>query len=67
MSVTPSDVVQQFREQVIALQAQIDLLQSQVHRVEYLYSCESVINNRLIDWCKEQGINPPRSLYTPDL
>lgn len=60
---TPSEEVQSLKEQVQTLTQQIDTLKAQANRAEFLYRCETLINLEITDYCKEQGIILPRSLF----
>lgn len=63
MSLTPSERVQALEKQVAALTSDLATLQRDYNRVEYLYFCESKINQRIQDYCAENGFRLPRSLY----
>ncbi len=67
VSVTPSERVQDLKAQVAALHEALDALQAKYNRTEYLYRCECVINDRLHDYCRSHGLNPPRSLFHKEL
>lgn len=67
VSLEPSERVQQLEKQVAALQVELDELRKQHNRTEYLYSCEVVVNDRLVDWCRSQGLNPPKHMLHPEL
>ena len=61
--VTSSDEVIRLRQQVIALEKRIDQMDADFKRVEYLYRCETLINTRITDYCREKGFKlPPRLL-----
>lgn len=57
VSLTPSDEVVKLREEVSQLQIMLDGLRSDYNRLEYLYRCESIINQRLIDRCRELKVD----------
>lgn len=61
--VTPSDEVQQLRQQVEDLRQNLADLQAKYNRTEYLYRCETLINLQLHDLCKDHGIKVPHRLY----
>lgn len=54
--VTTSDEVLALRARVAELEATINGLRSEYNRLEYLYRCESIINQRLLDRCREQNV-----------
>lgn len=66
VSLTPSERVQALEKQVAALTNDLATLQRDYNRVEYLYFCESKINQRIQDYCAENGFRLPRSLYRGD-
>lgn len=63
VSLTPSERVQALEKQVAALSSELSTLQREYNRVEYLYFCESKINQRIQDYCAENHFRLPRSLY----
>ena len=63
VSLTPSERVQALEEQVKALSSELAALQRDYNRVEYLYFCESKINQRIQDYCAVNHFRLPRSLY----
>lgn len=63
VSLTPSERVQALEKQVAALSSELSTLQREYNRVEYLYFCESKINQRIQDYCAENHFWLPRSLY----
>lgn len=66
VSLTPSERVQELEKQVAALTNDLATLQRDYNRVEYLFFCESKINQRIQDYCAENGFRLPRSLYRGD-
>ncbi len=66
VSLTPSERVQALEKQVAALTNDLATLQRDYNRVEYLYFCESKINQRIQDYCAENGFRLPRALYRGD-
>ena len=66
VSLTPSERVQALEEQVKALTSALSTLQRDYNRVEYLYRCECIINQRLQDYCQSNGVPVPRNLYRVD-
>ena len=61
--VTPSEQVEALRAEVRDLQKQLQDLRTAYNRCEYLYRCECIINNRLHDFCREQGVRVPNHLF----
>lgn len=57
ISLKEDEEVQRLREQVSALAAQLNAKQTELDRVEYLFRCESVLNNKLVDIVRENGIS----------
>lgn len=62
VSLTPSDEVQQLRRQLSDITSRLSELEVQFNRAEYLYRCETIINLRLQDFCREHGLKVPRHL-----
>lgn len=56
ISVKEDEEVQRLREEVSALQARNSALQSELDRAQYLFRCESILNNSLVDLCRKHGI-----------
>lgn len=57
-------------EEVIALKDEIrklrldyQRLQEDFNRTEYRYRCESIISQRLLDFCREQRVAVPREMF----
>lgn len=63
VTITPSERVQELQAQVEELAGELSALQAQYNRVEYLYRCECVINDRLTDFCRAEGVRPPKYLF----
>lgn len=63
VTLTSSEEVLDLRDQVATLTARIDELQHQLKRAEYLYRCETVINTRLMDYCRSESLPVPKSLF----
>lgn len=66
VQLTPSDEIQQLRQQVAALTDELVDLRGKYNRVEYLYRCETLINARFLDFCREHSVVVPRSLFHPE-
>ena len=62
VSLTPSDEVQQLRQQLSDISSRLAELETQFNRTEYLYRCETIINLRLQGFCREHGLKVPRYL-----
>lgn len=56
ISLKEDDEVKRLREENAALQSQINGLQAELDRVVYRFRCESILNNQLVDLCRERGI-----------
>ena len=56
ISVKEDEEVQRLREEVSELQARNSTLQIELDRAQYLFRCESILNNQLVDLCRERGI-----------
>lgn len=56
ISLKEDEEVKRLKEENMALQSRINGLQAELNRAEYLFRCESVLNNQLIDLCRENGI-----------
>lgn len=63
VTLTTSDEVLALRQQASELASQVQELRAQLNRAEYLYRCETVINTRLVDLCRSQGVAVPKQLY----
>lgn len=51
------------RNQVAMLSESVQRLQRDVDRAEYHFRCESVLNNALVDLCREHGIKIEPSFF----
>lgn len=56
ISIKDDNEVIALKEEISALQSKIDSLKVTLNRTEYLYKCESFLNNRLVDLCRSNGI-----------
>lgn len=63
ITLTTSDEVLALRQHVSELTSQLQDVRAQLNRAEYLYRCETVINTRLVDLCRSQGVVVPKQLY----
>lgn len=62
--VSPDDELIVLRSQVEALTASLEALQRDYTRTEYLYRCETAINLRLVDMCRQHGIKLEASFFS---
>lgn len=56
ISLKEDEEVQRLRQEVSELQEQLKASQAELDRAQYLFRCESVINNKLVDLLRENGI-----------
>ena len=56
VSLEEAAVVRQLRSQVSDLEAQVERLQGELNRLEYLYRCETLVNCELTDLCRAHKI-----------
>lgn len=56
ISLKEDEEVQRLREEISVLQARNSTLQSELDRAQYLYRCESILNNKLVDTLRSNGI-----------
>lgn len=64
LSVNPSDELVLLREQVKQLNAEVARLTSERNRSEYLFRCETLLNQRIQDYCREHNLRIPKQLFT---
>lgn len=57
ISLKEDEEVQRLKEQVSTLTAQLNGKQAELDRAEYLFRCESILNNKLVDLIRENGIS----------
>lgn len=48
--------MQRLRNENLELQERLNSLQTELDRAQYLFRCESVLNNKLVDLIRENGI-----------
>lgn len=58
-----ADEVKEYKQRVEELEALVEALRADYNRVEFKYRCECTINYRLHDFCREQGVQVPNSLF----
>lgn len=63
ITLTNSDEVMQLRARVAELEAALDQTRTELHRVEYLFRCETLINTSLHDLCKTHHVKVPKRLF----
>lgn len=63
VSLCEAAIVQDLRQQVIALEARLDELTKRYDHTEFLYRCEVSVNMQLLDLCKEHGITVRPALF----
>lgn len=63
VSLTDSSEVAALQEQVEALKAEVSRERAVRDRAELLYSNECTLNNRLIDFCRENGLVVPQYMF----
>lgn len=56
VSLKEDEEVKRLKEENEALQSRISGLQAELNRTQYYFRCESVLNNQLVDLCRENGI-----------
>lgn len=56
VSLKEDEEVQRLREEISVLQARNSTLQIELDRAQYLFRCESILNNQLVDLCRQHGI-----------
>lgn len=57
ISLKEDEEVQMLRQQVSALEEQLNAKQVELDRTEYLFKCESILNNKLVDLIRDNGIS----------
>lgn len=58
-----SDELREYKDKCLELEAEIERLKTEYHRTEYLFRCESIVNMRLTDFCREHHLEIPNSLF----
>lgn len=64
LNVNPSDELVLLREQVKQLSSEVARLTSERNRSEYLFRCETLLNQRIQDYCREHDLRIPKQLFT---
>lgn len=57
------DEIARLKEQISTLELYLRLCQEKCDRVENLYAHESAVNNRLLDFIRDNGLTVPKSLF----
>ena len=57
VTVTTADEVLALRVEVARLKAEGEAAKAAYNHLEYQFRCESVINQELVDLCRENGVN----------
>lgn len=63
VSVSDADEVAAFKAEIYDLHQQLATLDASLKRAEFTARCNSIICMRVVDWCRENRIQIPRSLY----
>lgn len=63
VSLSDANEVSELRARVAALQDALDAKDAAFRRAEFTARCNSIVCLRVVDWCRENGIIIPRSLY----
>ena len=56
ISLKEDEEIQRLKAENESLQSRVDILQSELNRAQYLFRCESMVNNQLVDLCRDHGI-----------
>ena len=63
ITLSPSEELLALRRENEDLRQELDRLRSDFKRNEYRFACESILNNKLIDLCRESGIEVPKTFF----
>lgn len=63
ISIKEDEEVQRLKAENEQLLSRIHQLQQQVNRTEYLFRCESTLNNNLVDLCRQHGIKIDKAFF----
>ena len=63
LRVTPSREVQQLRDHIAALEAELQEVKRTLRHSEFQRGCEMQINDRLCDLLRQHGIKIPRDTF----
>lgn len=63
ISLKEDEEVKRLREENEQLLSRINQLQQQINRTEYLFRCESTLNNNLVDLCRQHGIKIDKAFF----
>lgn len=64
VKLSPDDELLALRLRVSELEDSLEQLQREYTRTEYLYRCETAINLRLVDICRQHGIKLEASFFS---
>lgn len=56
ISLKEDEEIKRLKAENEALQSRVDTLQAELNRAQYLFRCESMVNNQLVDLCRDHGI-----------
>ena len=59
---SPSDELTQLRREADELRSKLQRHTDELRQAEFRYGCEVTINNRILDFCKQNGIVLPKDL-----
>lgn len=63
VSVSDADEVVSLRARIRELEKENETLIARANRAEFSRRCDAIVCMRVVDWCRENGIVIPRSLY----
>lgn len=63
VSVSDAEEVVALKSEIYDLRQQLSSLDASLKRAEFTARCNSIICMRVVDWCRENRIAVPRSLY----
>ena len=55
--------VSRLKEQISCLEGALVMYEEKCSRIEQLYTRESAINNRLLDYIRDNGLTVPKSIF----
>lgn len=63
VSLSDPEEVSRLKEQISSLEAALLMYETKCTRIERLYTHESAINNRLLDYIRDNGLTVPKSIF----